>query len=79
MAADWFGSTHHDEALPIGPEMAASKVPLVCVHGVDENDSFCQKPQPAHVHVVTLPGGHHYDGDYAALGALIAKNLPRTP
>ena len=73
---DWFGSTHHDEALPIGPEMAASKVPLVCVHGTDENDSFCQKPQPAHVRVVTLPGGHHYDGDYAALGALIVTNLP---
>ena len=73
---DWFGSTHHDEALPIGPEMAASKVPLVCVHGADESDSFCLKPQPAHVRVVQLPGGHHYDGDYGALGALIAKNLP---
>lgn len=73
---DWFGSTHHDDALPIGPEMAASKVPLVCVHGNEENDSFCLKPQPAHVHIVTLPGGHHYNGDYAALGALIAKSLP---
>ncbi len=46
---DWFGSTHHAEALPIGPEMQASKVPLVCVHGTDESDSFCMKPQPAHV------------------------------
>jgi len=73
---DWFGSTHHDEALPIGPEMAASKVPLVCVHGADESDSFCLKPQPSHVHVVQLPGGHHYNGDYAALGDLIVKNLP---
>ena len=76
---DWFGSTRHDEALPIGPEMNASKVPLVCVHGTDENDSFCQKPQPAHVRVVTLPGGHHYDGDYTALGNLIVKNLPAHP
>ena len=49
---DWFGSTHHDEAMPIGPEIAASKVPLVCVHGAEENDSFCMKPQPAHVRVV---------------------------
>ncbi len=73
---DWFGSTHHAEALPIGPEMQASKVPLVCVHGTDESDSFCMKPQPAHVKVVTLPGGHHYNGDYQALGALIARNLP---
>ena len=73
---DWFGSTHHDDTVPIGPEIAASKVPLVCVHGVDENDSFCLKPQPADVRVVSLPGGHHYNGDYAALGALIAQSLP---
>lgn len=73
---DWFGSTHHDDTLPIGPEITASKVPLVCVHGVDEDDSFCLKPQPAQVHVVDLPGGHHYDGDYAALGALIVDSLP---
>ncbi len=73
---DWFGSTHHDDTLPIGPEIAASKVPLVCVHGVDEDDSFCLKPQPAQVHVVDLPGGHHYDGDFAALGALIVNSLP---
>jgi type IV secretory pathway VirJ component len=73
---DWFGSTHHDDALPIGPEIAASTVPLVCVHGVDESDSFCLKPQPAQVKVVTLPGGHHYNGDYAALGDLIVRNLP---
>jgi len=74
---DWFGSTHHDEALPIGPEMASTKVPLVCVHGADENDSFCLKPQPSKVRVVDRPGGHHYDGDYTALGNLIVKNLPR--
>jgi type IV secretory pathway VirJ component len=73
---DWFGSTHHDEALPVEPELAASKVAFVCVHGVDEDDSFCKKPQPAAVRVVTLPGGHHYNGDYKALGDLIAKNLP---
>jgi type IV secretory pathway VirJ component len=76
---DWFGSTHHDDMVPIGPEIAASKVPLVCVHGADEDDSFCLKPQPALVRVVDLPGGHHYDGDYAALGALIVRSLPDTP
>jgi type IV secretory pathway VirJ component len=26
--------------------------------------------------VKTLPGGHHYEGDYAALGELIVRNLP---
>lgn len=73
---DWFGSTHHDDALPIGPELARSQVPLVCVHGDDEDDSPCRKPLPAGVRAVGLPGGHHYDGDYAALGAAIVANLP---
>lgn len=72
---DWFGSTQHDGALPVGPEIAKSTTPIVCVHGADEDDSFCNKPQPANVRVVDLPGGHHYDGDYAALGALIARSV----
>ncbi len=76
---DWFGSSRHDDALPIGPEIAATSLPLLCLHGGDENDSYCLKPQPANVHVVSLPGGHHYDGDYAALGAAAVRNLPGTP
>ncbi|MFT3790288.1 MAG: AcvB/VirJ family lysyl-phosphatidylglycerol hydrolase [Rudaea sp.] len=74
---DWFGSTHHDGAIPIGPEIAQSKVPVICVHGTDEGaDSFCAtlagKPN---VSDVSLPGGHHYDGDYDALCARIAASL----
>jgi type IV secretory pathway VirJ component len=74
---DWFGSTHHDGAIPIAPEIANTKVPVICVHGADEGaDSFCAKlaGQP-NVTDVSLPGGHHYDGDYDALGASIATSL----
>lgn len=71
---DWFGSTHHDEAMPIAPEIAASKVPLLCLHGADEDDSPCRKASPT-MRVASLPGGHHYDGDYASLGTLIVRNL----
>jgi type IV secretory pathway VirJ component len=76
---DWFGNTHHDDALPIGPEIAASKVPLTCVHGADEDDSFCLTLAPGAARVVALPGGHHYDGDYAALGAAIVRSLAPAP
>jgi type IV secretory pathway VirJ component len=75
---DWFGSTHHEGAIPITPEIASTKVPVICVHGADEGaDSFCatlaDKPN---VNDVSLPGGHHYNGDYDALGELIAASLP---
>lgn len=78
---DWFGSTHHEGALPLAPEIARTKVPLICVHGADEGaDSFCPsiagKPN---VKLVELPGAHHYNGDYDALGASIAASLPANP
>lgn len=71
---DWFGSTHHDEAIPLAPEIATSQVPLVCVHGSEEDDSPCRQPR-AGVREASLPGGHHYDGGYEALGALIVREL----
>ena len=75
---DWFGSTHHEGAIPIAPEIANSMVPVICVHGADEGaDSFCPglagKPN---VTLVELPGAHHYNGDYDALGSRIATSLP---
>ncbi|MBX3689732.1 MAG: virulence factor family protein [Dokdonella sp.] len=72
---DWFGSTHHEGALPLVPELARSQVSLLCVHGADEDDSPCSGPLPVRVRAAALPGGHHYDGDYAALGALISRAL----
>jgi type IV secretory pathway VirJ component len=75
---DWFGSTHHEGAIPIAPELAKSKVPAICVHGNDEDDSYCltlnAKPN---VRPLGLPGGHHYNGDYDKLGAGIAAALPK--
>jgi len=75
---DWFGSTKHEGAIPILAEIGKSKVPVICVHGQDEDDSFCKtllgKPN---VRELVLPGGHHYNGDYDKLGAGIAGALPK--
>jgi type IV secretory pathway VirJ component len=75
---DWFGSAHHEGTIPIAPEIAKTKVPVICVHGDEEGaESFCQqligKPN---VTQLALPGGHHYDGDYDKLGAAIMGSLP---
>ncbi|HET8941611.1 MAG TPA: AcvB/VirJ family lysyl-phosphatidylglycerol hydrolase [Rudaea sp.] len=74
---DWFGSTAHKGAIPIAPEIARTQVPVICVHGADEDDSFCKqiigKPN---VRDLVLPGAHHYNGDYDKLGAGIAGALP---
>jgi len=75
---DWFGSTHHEGALLLASEVANTKVPMICVHGDEEGaDTFCpgQAGKPLLKELV-LPGGHHYNGDYTALGKAIAAVLP---
>lgn len=75
---DWFGNTAHSDALPLAPEVAHAKIPLICVYGSGESDEWC--PAAARlgpVRLVQLPGGHHYDGDYDKLGAAILESLPR--
>jgi type IV secretory pathway VirJ component len=78
---DWFGSTQHEGAIPILPDIVKTKVPVICVHGVDEGaDSFCQKMAgKPNVRQLELAGGHHYNGDYDKLGAAIAASLPARP
>jgi type IV secretory pathway VirJ component len=76
---DWFGSTQHEGAIPVLPDIVKTKVPVICVHGADEGaDSFCQKMAgKPNVRQLELPGGHHYNGDYDKLGASIYAALPR--
>lgn len=75
---DWFGDVHQADALPVDPEVAASKVPLVCVSGQTEQDAYCPGPAARkQVRWVQLPGGHHYEGDYAKLGQAILDALPK--
>src|SRR6185369_12197491 len=75
---DWFGSTQHEGAIPILPDIEKTKVPVICVHGADEGaDSFCRMlVGMPNVRQLELPGGHHYNGDYDKLGASIFKALP---
>ncbi|HET7557648.1 MAG TPA: AcvB/VirJ family lysyl-phosphatidylglycerol hydrolase [Rhodanobacteraceae bacterium] len=75
---DWFGNTAHSDAMPLAPEIAHTRIPLVCVYGSGESDEWC--PAAAKlgpVKLVQLPGGHHYDGDYDKLGAAILESLPK--
>ena len=75
---DWFGSTHHEGAIPIMSEIDKTKVPVICVNGADEGaGAFCPKiaGKPM-VKLLTSPGAHHYNGDYDKLGASIVASLP---
>ncbi|TDR48869.1 type IV secretory pathway VirJ component [Tahibacter aquaticus] len=73
---DWFGGAHHDGALPIAPELAKATVPAVCLHGKDEDDSVCPGLAGGKVKSIDLPGGHHYDGEYATIGTTVLAQWP---
>lgn len=69
-------SSKDDDALPILPEVQRlSSADTLCIYGAGDGDSTCQAIAPAHVRAVELPGGHHFDGDYARLAQAILDRL----
>jgi len=42
-------------------------IPVLCIYGDGDNESLCPKLDANKVQIVKLPGGHHFNGDYAGL------------
>jgi type IV secretory pathway VirJ component len=72
----WLGTP--TGGLPTLPELESVRLgPVVCIRGFDESDSPCREIHRAGFREVTLPGGHHFDGDYARVAQAILETLPR--
>jgi type IV secretory pathway VirJ component len=75
--AGWLGveTGHH----PTVPEMVRlGATPVLCLRGEDENDSACRLLRGASQRTVTLPGGHHFGGNYERIAdALLAELATR--
>jgi type IV secretory pathway VirJ component len=64
---DWLNASAKD-SYAIAPVLTALKdVPIVCIYGQQEHDDACPV-FPAQVRKVGLPGDHHFNGDYDAVG-----------
>jgi type IV secretory pathway VirJ component len=60
------------DAFPVAPAIAALKnLKITCVYGDREKHDICPTLPDAEVAKVRLPGDHHFDRDYAALGAAV--------
>ncbi len=74
--SDWI---HDDEAardIALLPEVRRIQpVHLLCVQGRDETSSLCADLSPEEATIRSLPGSHHFDGDYAGAAALILEHL----
>lgn len=69
---DWFGSDDETLGFPLLPEIRKiHDVPLLCVHGDEEEASLCTDLTPKDAAVEIMTGSHHFDGDYAGVAARI--------
>jgi type IV secretory pathway VirJ component len=70
-----------NSGLPTLPEVSRiGGMTVLCIYGEEETDSLCPRLDPHKVTVVKLKGGHHFDGDYAALARTIMTSArPSTP
>lgn len=68
----WLGAAADDGAPPVIPELLRIDLAKVqCFYGAEEGDSICPDPKLAGAEVIETTGGHHFDGDYAALAQRI--------
>jgi type IV secretory pathway VirJ component len=73
----WLGAEGSD-ARPVLPELARIDLARVqCVYGADEPKTLCRAPELAGAEGIVTRGGHHFDGDYAALAAKILEGAER--
>jgi type IV secretory pathway VirJ component len=74
--ADWLGvETGRHPTVPEVERLGA--LPVACLRGDDENDSACASLRGPAVHVATVPGGHHFDGDYERVADSLLAELAR--
>lgn len=71
---NWLGDD--PDAVAIAPEARRlNGAQTLCIYGSDETDSLCPKLPGSSVHAQMLPGGHHFDGAYDELAALILRRI----
>ena len=72
--AGWITDGRYPDSVDTAPELAKlSGVKVQCFYGMDDKGSGCTLPELKGAEVVATTGGHHFDGDYAALARHILK------
>ncbi len=73
---DWFRDTRRPGALDVMEAAAALRRPLLCVYGMKEkDDSICPQLEGENRRIMPVPGGHHFNHNYAPIEETILKYL----
>lgn len=74
----WLGADGEGNAGdPVDDIKAIEPVLVQCIYGTDEEDDACPDLKSSGIDVVPIKGGHHFDGDYAALTRRVLDALDR--
>ena len=72
--ANWLSQS--DDGLPIAPELQRmSNIRALCIYNDAGEGSSCPDAASNTLRAVSLPGGHHFGGDYERVAALILEQL----
>ena len=73
--AEWLGASSSQE-LPVLPEVQKLKgARILCLYGEGEKDSLCRDLDPGLATIISMPGSHHFGGNYNAVADVILKEL----
>jgi len=65
---DWISDIRRPGALDVTEPAAALRHPILCVYGTEEqDDSLCPKLKGINRRLMPVPGGHHFNNDYAPI------------
>ena len=71
---NWFGGS--SGGIPIPPEaVKLDAARTLCIYGNDETDSLCPQIDGKSARSVSLPGAHHFNGDYRRVAAEILARV----
>uniref|UniRef100_B0T3L3 Virulence factor family protein n=1 Tax=Caulobacter sp. (strain K31) TaxID=366602 RepID=B0T3L3_CAUSK len=71
--ASWLNRPSAD-SYAVAPAVEALKgLPMTCIYGDKERGDICASLPATTIRQVKLSGGHHFDGDYAALGQAVVR------
>ncbi len=69
---DWIGDYDRKSSLAVLPEIEKLQgMNILCICGEEEVTTPCLKLEMGNARVISLGGGHHFNGDYQALSASI--------
>ena len=77
---DWIRDAPGKGDQPIRPYLEKlSGIKMLCVYGVEDEESICPTLAKLNIIIQKMPGNHHFDEDYQGVARRILDQLPASP